>query len=145
MADGKITATATAGRPEGDNAMTTPKGRVTCDLSISLDGYAAGHNQTEQRPFGDDGGDGWGDKLHAWFAETPDENRAEVDQAAAAHCAAHARRRHAAVRRRAAAETRAGEVASRDLGYARDLPRAVLSWRAVLHDYRGLQHRGSRP
>ena len=55
-----------------------------------------------------------------------------------------ARRRHAAVRGRPAAETRAGEVASRDLGYPRDLPRAVLSWRAVLHDYRGLQHRGSR-
>lgn len=43
--------------------------KVTCDLTISLDGYAAGANQTEQRPFGDDGGDGWGDKLHAWYGE----------------------------------------------------------------------------
>ncbi|MEV4147080.1 dihydrofolate reductase family protein [Amycolatopsis sp. NPDC049691] len=43
--------------------------KVTCDLTISLDGYAAGNNQTEQRPFGDDGGDGWGDKLHAWYGE----------------------------------------------------------------------------
>ena len=52
--------------------MTTHKGKVTCDLTISLDGYAAGLNQTEQRPFGDDGGDGWGDKLHAWYGEGPE-------------------------------------------------------------------------
>ncbi|MFJ9787055.1 dihydrofolate reductase family protein [Amycolatopsis sp. NPDC101161] len=48
--------------------------KVTCDLTISLDGYAAGINQTEQRPFGDDGGDGWGDKLHAWFGEGAEEH-----------------------------------------------------------------------
>jgi hypothetical protein len=36
---------------------------VTCELSISVDGYSAGLNQTEERPFGDDGGGGWGDKL----------------------------------------------------------------------------------
>jgi dihydrofolate reductase len=64
--------------------MTGRMGRVFCDLTISADGYSAGLNQTEQRPFGDDGGDGWGDKLHAWFAETAEENRAEVDQATAA-------------------------------------------------------------
>jgi dihydrofolate reductase len=58
--------------------------KVTCELSISVDGYSAGLNQTEDRPFGDDGGDGWGDKLHAWLAETPEENRAEVDQMTAA-------------------------------------------------------------
>ena len=60
--------------------MTTRMGRVFCDLTISADGYSAGLNQTEERPFGDDGGDGWGDKLHAWMFETPEENRAEVDQ-----------------------------------------------------------------
>lgn len=49
--------------------MTTGMGKVTCDLTITLDGYAAGHNQSEQRPFGEDGGDGWGDKLHAWYSE----------------------------------------------------------------------------
>jgi dihydrofolate reductase len=54
--------------------MTTPQGKVTCDLTISVDGYAAGPNQTEERPFGDDGGDGWGDKLHAWFGEGPDKH-----------------------------------------------------------------------
>jgi dihydrofolate reductase len=30
----------------------------------------------QQRPFGD----GWGDKLHAWMAETPAKNPAELDQ-----------------------------------------------------------------
>jgi len=195
--------------------MTKRMGRVICDITISADGYSAGLNQTEERPFGDDGSDGSGGKLHAWMFDTPEENRAEVDQmtaaqafimgrnmfgpvrgewdrqwngwwgddppfhapvfvlthhardpqpmdggttyyfvtggiesalaqaraaagdgdvaiqggattinqyhrrrsdrrAAAAHCAAHARRRHAAVRGRPAAETRAGEVASRD-------------------------------
>ena len=49
----------------------------------------------------------------------------------AAHCAARARRRHAAVRRRPAAGIRAGEVASCDFGYACDLSRAVLSWKAT--------------
>jgi dihydrofolate reductase len=78
-----LTATATADRHEEDRAMTTRTGRVTCDLSISVDGYSAGLNQTEQRPFGDDGGDGWGDKLHAWYA-SPEENRAELDRMTAA-------------------------------------------------------------
>jgi dihydrofolate reductase len=64
--------------------MTTPTGRVTSGLTISVDGYSAGLNQTEQRPFGDDGGDGWGDKLHAWFTDTAEENRAEIDQMIAA-------------------------------------------------------------
>jgi dihydrofolate reductase len=57
--------------------MTDRSGKVTCDLTISLDGYAAGLNQTEQRPFGDDGGDGWGDKLHAWYSEGPEKHPAE--------------------------------------------------------------------
>lgn len=60
--------------------MTTRMGKVTCDLTITLDGYAAGLNQTEQRPFGDDGGDGWGDKLHAWYSEGPEKHPAEFDR-----------------------------------------------------------------
>ena len=52
--------------------MTEGMGKVTCDLTISLDGYSAGLNQSEERPFGDDGGDGWGDKLHAWYSEGPE-------------------------------------------------------------------------
>src|SRR4029453_4542098 len=75
----KATAVATRRR-----AMTKRMGRVICGITISADGYSAGLNQTEERPFGDDGGDGWGDKLHAWFSETPEENRAEVDQMTAA-------------------------------------------------------------
>jgi dihydrofolate reductase len=50
------------------------------DLSISVDGYSPGLNQTGERPFGDDGGDGWGGKLHAWMFENPEENRAEVER-----------------------------------------------------------------
>ena len=58
--------------------------RVTCHQSTSADGYAAGPNQTEERPFGDDGGDGWGNRLHAWMFDNPEENRAEIDQRTAA-------------------------------------------------------------
>ncbi len=54
--------------------------RVTCHQSISVDGYAAGPNQTEERPFGDDGGDGWGDTLHSWMFDQAEENQADVHQ-----------------------------------------------------------------
>ncbi|RYP86294.1 riboflavin biosynthesis protein RibD [Nocardioides guangzhouensis] len=57
----------------------TTSDRVVCDLTISADGYAAGLDQTEDRPFGDDGGNGWGDRLHAWY-ENASENRAELDR-----------------------------------------------------------------
>jgi dihydrofolate reductase len=57
---------------------------VVCGITMSADGYTAGLNQTEERPFGDDSGDGWGDKLHAWFTDTPEENRAEIDEMNAA-------------------------------------------------------------
>jgi dihydrofolate reductase len=46
---------------------------VVCDISVSADGYSAGHNQTEERPFGD----GDTSMLHAWMFDTPDENKAE--------------------------------------------------------------------
>jgi dihydrofolate reductase len=55
-------------------------GTVVCDITVSADGYTAGLNQTEERPFGDDGGDGTGDRLHAWMFDTPEESRAEVDR-----------------------------------------------------------------
>ena len=55
--------------------------KVTCNLSISADGFSAGQNQTEERPFGgDDGGDGWGTRLHAGMFDNAEENRTEVDQ-----------------------------------------------------------------
>ena len=49
--------------------------KVTCDISISADGYVAGPDQTREKPFGD----GPVDRLHAWMLETPDENQAEMD------------------------------------------------------------------
>ncbi|MET9388813.1 dihydrofolate reductase family protein [Streptomyces sp. NPDC006624] len=55
-------------------------GRVVCDITMSVDGYTAGPHQSEERPFGDDGGDGTGDRLHAWMFHTPEENRAEIDR-----------------------------------------------------------------
>ncbi|MEU6100680.1 dihydrofolate reductase family protein [Streptomyces flaveolus] len=64
--------------------MTTRTGRVICDITVSVDGYAAGLHQTEERPFGEDGGDGSGAALHAWMFDTPDENRAELDRLSAA-------------------------------------------------------------
>ncbi|QIG39894.1 dihydrofolate reductase [Microbacterium sp. 4R-513] len=49
--------------------------RVIATMSISLDGIGSGHNQTEERPFGD----APSELLHRWMFETPDENRAEID------------------------------------------------------------------
>ncbi len=50
-------------------------GKVFSDLAVSADGFAAGLNQTEEKPFGDVD-ENW---LHGWMFDTPDENRAEVD------------------------------------------------------------------
>jgi dihydrofolate reductase len=50
---------------------------VTCNLAISADGFSAGSNQTRERPFGDDGGDGRGMRLHSWRFANPEENQAE--------------------------------------------------------------------
>ncbi|KXP09051.1 dihydrofolate reductase family protein [Tsukamurella tyrosinosolvens] len=58
--------------------------KVVVNQSITADGYAAGPDQTEDRPFGDDGGDGWGSRLHAWMFDDADENRAEIAQASGA-------------------------------------------------------------
>jgi dihydrofolate reductase len=54
--------------------------KVVCDISISADGYSAGHDQTEEQPFGD------ADEsiLHAWMFDTREENEAEVDAIIAA-------------------------------------------------------------
>ncbi|MGW6583014.1 dihydrofolate reductase family protein [Streptomyces globisporus] len=62
--------------------MTGHPGRVTCDLSISVDGYSAGRDQSEERPFGEDGGDGRGDRLHSWMFATPELRQAELDRLA---------------------------------------------------------------
>ncbi|MBV2366024.1 dihydrofolate reductase family protein [Streptomonospora nanhaiensis] len=49
--------------------------KVVCDVSVSVDGYVAGPNQSRENPLGE----GAGEDLHAWMFQTPDENRAEVD------------------------------------------------------------------
>jgi dihydrofolate reductase len=48
---------------------------VTASISVSADGFAAGENLSAEKPFGD----GPVDELHRWMFETPDENRAELD------------------------------------------------------------------
>ncbi len=58
--------------------------KVISNLTITADGYAAGLDQTEQRPFGEDGGDGWGDRLHAWAFDDRDGNEEEAALLAAA-------------------------------------------------------------
>ncbi|WP_433364689.1 dihydrofolate reductase family protein [Actinoplanes sp. CA-142083] len=58
--------------------MSTQGGIVVANITVSADGYVAGPNQTEQRPFGDDGGDGFGDRLHAWMFDQPEENPDEI-------------------------------------------------------------------
>jgi dihydrofolate reductase len=52
-------------------------GIVTCDISISLDGYSAGPNQSVDQPFGDGVVDGA--TLHSWMFDHADEHRAELD------------------------------------------------------------------
>lgn len=64
--------------------MTEGRGRVGLRSDDLSGWYSAGLNQTEERPFGEDGGDVRGNRLHAWLAETADENRAEIDKLSAA-------------------------------------------------------------
>src|SRR5215469_4213955 len=59
---------------------STMASKVFCDISISADGYVAGPGQTAEKPFGD----GPVDRLHAWMFDTPEENKAEIDQVVAA-------------------------------------------------------------
>jgi dihydrofolate reductase len=52
---------------------------VTADISVSLDGFAAGPNQSQAQPFGDGLGERLHKRLDTWMFEHGDENRAEVD------------------------------------------------------------------
>ena len=49
--------------------------KIVCNISTSADGFSAGIDQSEERPFGD------ADEtlLHGWMFDTPEENRAELD------------------------------------------------------------------
>jgi dihydrofolate reductase len=51
--------------------------KVVCDITITVDGYVAGPNQTQEKPFGD--GLGAGDELHKWMFETREENKVELE------------------------------------------------------------------
>lgn len=48
--------------------------RVTASLTVSLDGFSSGPNQSEDLPFGE----GIDDRLHRWMFEAGDEHRAEI-------------------------------------------------------------------
>jgi dihydrofolate reductase len=48
--------------------------KVTCDMTISIDGFAAGPRQSSAEPLGEGGG-----RLHRWMFEQPDENAAAID------------------------------------------------------------------
>jgi dihydrofolate reductase len=49
--------------------------KVTCDMAVSVDGFAAGPNQRLEAPFGD----GVEGRLHRWMFEQADENAAEIE------------------------------------------------------------------
>lgn len=46
--------------------------QVTCDLTMSLDGFVAGPNQSREAPLGEGG-----ERLHRWQFEEPEANAAE--------------------------------------------------------------------
>ncbi|QDG66050.1 dihydrofolate reductase [Pseudarthrobacter sp. NIBRBAC000502772] len=48
--------------------------RVTCDLTISLDGFLAGPNQSPAEPLGENG-----ELLHRWMFEEPEANAAAIE------------------------------------------------------------------
>ncbi|MCO4250658.1 dihydrofolate reductase family protein [Pseudarthrobacter raffinosi] len=48
--------------------------RVTCDLTISLDGFVAGPNQSPAEPLGEGG-----ELLHRWMFEEPEANAAAIE------------------------------------------------------------------
>jgi dihydrofolate reductase len=49
--------------------------KVTCDLTVTLDGYVAGPNQRADAPFGD----GPGEALHRWMFERAEQNAAQIE------------------------------------------------------------------
>lgn len=49
-------------------------GKVICGISMSIDGFVAGSNMTEEKPFGDMPTD----LLHRWMFEEPEKHEAEI-------------------------------------------------------------------
>src|SRR5256885_17252833 len=54
--------------------------KVTCDLSISVDCFAAGPHQSLEEPIGERGGG----RLHRWMFEEPEKHTAELEAITAA-------------------------------------------------------------
>jgi dihydrofolate reductase len=50
-------------------------GKVTCDMTMSVDGFVAGPNQGADAPFGEGG-----DSLHRWMFEEAEANAAELEK-----------------------------------------------------------------
>jgi dihydrofolate reductase len=48
-------------------------GKVTCDITVSVDGFAAGPNQSVEDPLGEGG-----ERLHRWMFEDSEANAAEL-------------------------------------------------------------------
>jgi hypothetical protein len=63
--------------------------QVITDMTISLDGYAAGPHQSRDNPFGE----GVGERLHRWMFEAADENVEEIAAITAAGAYVRAARR----------------------------------------------------
>jgi dihydrofolate reductase len=54
--------------------MTSPEAPlVTCGITVSVDGFAAGPRQSREDPLGEGG-----ERLHRWMFEQPDANAAEI-------------------------------------------------------------------
>jgi dihydrofolate reductase len=64
---------------EADEEKGEKVGKVTCDMTMSLDAFVAGPNQSLENAFGE-GAEG----LHRWMFEKPDANAAELEAMTAA-------------------------------------------------------------
>jgi hypothetical protein len=50
-------------------------GKVTCDMTMSVDGFVAGPNQNLESAFGERA-----EGLHRWMLEEPDASAAELEE-----------------------------------------------------------------
>ncbi len=58
---------------EAPSPSSAPFPPVTCGISVSVDGFAAGPRQSVDQPIGQGG-----DRLHRWMFEQPEPNAAEI-------------------------------------------------------------------
>jgi dihydrofolate reductase len=50
--------------------------KIVCDVAVTADGYVAGRDQTRENPFGD----APVERIFGWMFDTPDENKAEIEE-----------------------------------------------------------------